>query len=127
MSLNWNVSRCDQNACWKMREDTKEHEMTSTCHALIWSTMVIGMNEMTEANLPEWRYRLTMTARLFKWTNEPEDGFTESFLRPFVGLNSNATTLTRQQFLKKIGAWLDRDLGTDVKRPAVSKTKPMGV
>jgi len=129
MALNWNVSRCNPSACWTEPENPDQSEMTSTCHALIWATMVVGLNEITDANIPEWTYRLTMTARLFRWTKEPEGGFTDSFLRPFIGLNTNASRLTRAQFVKKTAEWLERDLGTAQRRPAVEycDDEPHGV
>ena len=43
MALHWNVKNCAHSSCWD-----SEGNMTTTCEAMIWATMVVGINEITE-------------------------------------------------------------------------------
>lgn len=102
MALHWNLKACDQSACWNKDKDGDDL-MTPLAHGLIWATMVVGLNEITEKNLQEWCWRLNLEisvhgerAMLRKVNGER---YNESDLRPFVGLNTNASSRTRKQYL----------------------------
>jgi len=97
MALHWNIKECDQSACWK-----EDGCMTSTCESLIWATMVVGIDEISEKTIHEFAYRLEFDRRLCGTFNSG-DGKPVSVdtLRPFIGLKTNATTWTRLQFEKK--------------------------
>lgn len=97
MALNWNVSACDQSACWD-----DEGNMTQTCCSMIWATMLVGINHITNENFEEFAYRLEFDRRLcgtFKSGNDKP--LTPEAVRPFIGLSTNATARTRLQFEKK--------------------------
>lgn len=97
MALHWDLKNCDHSACWD-----SEGNMTQTCSSMIWATMLVGINHITEQNIHEFAYRLEFDRRLcgtFK-TGDDQPVRPET-LRPFIGLKTNASTWTRLQFEKK--------------------------
>lgn len=97
MALTYDIKKCDQSACWKPDET-----MTSTCESLIWATMLVGINRITEENINEFAYRLEVDRRLNGvFSTLGDKPVTPELLRPFVGLSTNATVFTRLQFEKK--------------------------
>lgn len=97
MGLHWDIRNCDQSACWDA-----EGNMTQTCESMIWATMVVGISHITEKTVSEFAYRLEFDRRLCGTFKSAEDKpVTVASLRPFIGLNTNATTWTRIQFEKK--------------------------
>jgi hypothetical protein len=114
MALHWNLKRCDQSACWD-----SEGNMSGIAHGLIWATLAIGLNEITEANVSEWCWRLNFEVRMhgeraILTKTNPSDGtsggqFDEMDLRPFIGLNTNASKRTRKQYLASVMQGQERD------------------
>ena len=108
MALHWNLKACDQSACWD-----EDGGMKNLPHGLIWATMVVGLNEITEKNISEWCWRLNWEIRLHgtrailrKITELP---YNESDLRPFIGLHTNASSKTRKQYLANSIKHLEQD------------------
>ena len=99
MSLNWNVEDCVGREDWSDRD----HDVLD---ALIWGTMLVGLQRITEANLPEWLLRMRVeranyaSAFQIKYQNEREYYLRLEHLRKFIGLRTNATELTRSKWLK---------------------------
>lgn len=104
MALHWNIKDCDQSACWNA-----EGNMTSTCEAMIWATMLVGINEITEKTVHEFAYRLEFDRRLCGTFKSSDDKpVSVEALRPFIGLKTNASTWTRLQFEKKTSKFFHR-------------------
>ena len=101
MSLNWNVEDCVGREDWS----DSDHDVLD---ALIWGTMLVGLQRITEANLPEWLLRMRMeranyaSAFQIKYQNEREYYLRLEHLRKFIGLRTNATELTRSKWLKEL-------------------------
>lgn len=114
MSLNWNLStvkNCD-TLCWKDREAHGPNKagryLTATTEALIWSTIIVGIPEITEKNAKDFWQRLSFYERsigsLLKGGEEGEIvdiRMTEDDVLRHVGLSTNATKLTDKQFTDK--------------------------
>ena len=97
MALHWNVKDCDQSACWNESGD-----MTATCESMIWATMLVGINEITEKTVHEFAYRLEFDRRLVgTFRSGDDEPVRVESLRPFIGLKTNASSWTRLQFEKK--------------------------
>jgi hypothetical protein len=115
MSLDWNLKRCDQKACWNSRG-----EMTSRAHGLIWGTMAVGLHEITEKNLTEWCWRLNFELRVHGDGAVVRKGmgllWDEADLRPFIGLHTNATVLTRKQYVARCGRILSDEIDREETR-----------
>lgn len=111
MAIHWNVSKCDQAHVWRKDEagesmDGGNMVMREIPKALIFTSITIGMNEITETNISEWCWRINLygVVRGHLFTEE----ISEEFLRPFIGLNTNAGKMTRKQFVKEVMKRLER-------------------
>ena len=96
MALKWDLKDCDQSACWDA-----DGKMTQTCQSLIWATMVVGLDSLTEKNVDEWVIRLNVDHRLIGTFSAPSEGINVEMLKPFYGIKTNATPLTRAKYLMK--------------------------
>lgn len=109
MSLNWNVTKCDQTACWKKDSDGDEF-MSTMCEGLIWTTMAVDMGEITAAKVDEFVWRMNFLIKHGGAVLQ-RDGtcYTEEDLKPFIGLSTNVVTKTRKQWLKRVMENMERD------------------
>jgi hypothetical protein len=79
--------------------------MHPTLHTLIISSMVVGLGEITEKNLPEWRFRLATYERLcgsLRTVAGADAPFTKQDVADYVGLKVNVTDTTRAAFMKNM-------------------------
>jgi hypothetical protein len=99
MSLNYGSSTCTPPA----------NEQEAVIHRTLCElTVIIGMPELTEKTAPEFYARIHMleqTGGSFLKKTE-QDGLkdypiTPAFLQRWIGLKTNASKVTRAQFLKK--------------------------
>ena len=97
MSLNWNAKDVSDF-------DRKQQENPAILNCLIWSSLSIGMGEITERNLKEWVYRLRRFAfegkpLLLNKDKTPYE-ITEEVIRPWIGLRTNVRTISNASFDK---------------------------
>lgn len=126
MSLDWSLRDIDnyKELCWVPENpDAPKEEQTFQLNAvtnhLIWSTMTVGIQKITEANWEHFYNRLIFTEKLFGKVlyvpdEEREDGFkfrhiTEEEVKAHIGLGTNASTLTKLQFVKNQMERFDRE------------------
>lgn len=111
MPLRWSIERCDN---W---EDLITDSEWGVTNALIWTTMIVGLNEITAENVGEFFAR-TDTAQqatgqlLHKDTATPETTEPSKWV-PYmityedvvrrIGLSSNASRMSKTEFLKHMG------------------------
>ena len=107
MSLNWDLTKIDgyETLCWMPdpSSDTADPNgdgkvMNPVTHALIWSTISVGIGEITEANAQEFFTRLSMYERVYgpmltvynAETDQHEPQFlTPGDVRAHIGLHTN--------------------------------------
>jgi hypothetical protein len=92
MSLNWDISNVQD---W----EKKQQEHNELLNVLVWMSMSIGMNRITEKNVDEWVYRLN---RIIVENGRTKNFFTPKIVSTFVGLTTNVGTLTATEFEKVI-------------------------
>jgi len=107
MPLNWNIKNCKDHET--LQSDT---EWPHT-HNLIWATMSIGIDEITEKNWTECYARLAVWEEIVGAfsTTKDKDGKYKS--RPFtpedifkrIGLYTNASRMNRAEWQKNIGKY----------------------
>lgn len=73
-------------------------------NAMIWETLAVGIPRITAENYHEFYARSVISERL----NEMKPRFTVEDVRKHIGLATNVSVKTRQQFLKDIGSEMDR-------------------
>lgn len=72
---------------------------------LIWATMPVGIQEITEKNYREFYARLHIIGKL---DDTSYQHITREEVQRWIGLSTNASLMTRAQFLKTIGNRMDR-------------------
>jgi hypothetical protein len=119
MPLNWNVANVKDhdNVCFyeakKSDPDTGlvkgERYLKGFTDALVWLTMSVGLDEITEDNIDEWVYRLGIEYAIHdstvsrcvngEWVRMRHD---ENSLRKHIGLYTNAGTISREEYHQKV-------------------------
>lgn len=109
MSLDWNISKCEN---W---EELKDEEHWPVTNALIWATMQVDLGEISEKNLDEFFTRLKMAEEvygplLFTWEkDQPKESLlTYGAVKRRIGLYTNVSNKTPNQFNKRIAEVLRR-------------------
>ena len=108
MSLDWGF---DDITDWKTLCWEEDGTMNPVTNALIWMTMSIGMNRITEANWTEFATRIHMLQKADgPWIEERKtvDGEEKRSPRPItpleinqhIGLHTKASPKTKTQFMK---------------------------
>lgn len=111
MALTFNLSRCDKSACFDA-----EGKLTPAAEVMIFATMFVGMPYIHEKNLKEFMWRMEFDRRMDgRWQGDPSKPITVDFVRPFFGLSTNATQLTRAKFVKNTLAWFDIEIARTVR------------
>lgn len=105
------------------REVEGGKELAQPWETYILLSIPVGLGEISEKNLDEWWFRLCVLEKLhgkfFKDGDGKEFGFAYADLRRLLGLRTNASKLTRKQFLKNCASVLEREggwLATRLKR-----------
>jgi len=97
MSLNWSAENTPQY---------KRHGTTTpVTDALVFMTLAIGINEITDSNARIFFHRVDMLEKLFGAQLMSQDGetcITWLQVQDHRGLRTNASTLTDTQFLKRV-------------------------
>lgn len=106
MSLDWNLEDIKD---WETVTRTEDGTMNPVTHALIMSTMGVGMGSITEANADEFAWRLDLYQHWFgALLVDVEDGeFTAHVVSPaevrqHIGLHTNVSLETRARWLKRM-------------------------
>lgn len=103
MSLNFDTTKCNPPI------PTDEND-TTLREVLIFATMFLGISDLTEKNAAEFYARIHLNELAFGgMRNRSLEGggfepvlVTPAEVRRWIGLHTNASTLTRAQFLKKM-------------------------
>jgi hypothetical protein len=124
MPLTYNLNKIAdyKNACFRTDGD-----LSPLTQSLIFATMPVGINQITEKNAEEFYTRLNLIERVngtFLRTADGKDLFiTPEDIRKHIGLSTNATPRTRPQFLKETVGGLMRDIGYNYRRTVEKKRK----
>lgn len=100
MSLDWNISKVED---WKKKK--RKQENRAILDALIWSTLVIGVGNISEKNYKKFYARLTAYehmhgAFIFKG-NKPRY-ITLEDVKMWIGLWTNAGNYSATDFEKRL-------------------------
>lgn len=122
MSLDWSVERMrnyDVLTTLTVNNTTEEdgdltRKWLPLTEALIWGTMHIGINSITEKNWQEFYNRINAWEKLLGPSLRLYDSKELRYITPLevymhIGLYTNASSLTRNEFNKKLFDNLERD------------------
>ncbi len=119
MSLNWDLSEIENHEELFVTHEDGERYLDGLTNGFIWATMATGLDKgwkLTEEFAPEFYARLKA---LEKWvgpmvTKNGQDYFvTFADVQRRIGLQTNAGSKTRAQFIKDLVA---RDMDADVRK-----------
>lgn len=116
MSLDWDVTKIKNHKELVWREDDSINPVSEM---LIFATMFVGINKITEKNWKEFLTRLWMSQRIGgamlrqrnKETGEISDRPLDiQDVKDHIGLSTNASPMTRAQFFKRLASTADREV-----------------
>lgn len=100
MSLNYDI-----RALPAYLKEGREWQETES---LIFLTIAVGLNEITEKNRVEWIVRLRLMAG--RIGGKDHATLLEAAASKRIGLRTNATRMTRAQFLKRLADVTEQDV-----------------
>ena len=112
MALSFDMTAIPTALKFSPKDADGNYSIMPIPHCLIWSTMILGFNEITEKNLGEWCFRLNFEQRIhgekaymnrssamWPWA---DTRFTPNDLRPYIGLSTNASPMSRAKYLSNV-------------------------
>jgi hypothetical protein len=94
----------------RYKEDGVTYEMEQPLQTVIFLTMSVGMNSITEKNKQKFFNRIkfmeSRTGAVMRLNDEPHP-FTMDMVESCIGLTTNASTMTKAQFLKNQTQYLE--------------------
>jgi len=109
MSLDYNLTGIKDYEKVCLTEDDGRKVHSARTDSLIWATMYIGMEQITEKNFEEFYIRLSIYERIFgasvyRYVNMKREGvyITLADVKNHIGLKTNADRLTDNQFDSKL-------------------------
>jgi len=86
----------------KVNTEGWEDEDYAILDRCIWSSLSVGLNELTEKNLEEWLFRLSAVDLLNGVNKVTAMESNLKMLRKCVGLSTNVSNTTRKKFLNEM-------------------------
>ena len=114
MSLDWRLDEIEnhEKACWEEFEINEGGDtafrLYPVTEALIWATMVVGMNRITEKNYEKFFARYCLS--------QMETKITLKDVKNHIGLRTNASTMSDTQFFKNQCDIIIRDGRAEMRR-----------
>ena len=78
--------------------------------AIIWSTIAIGLGEITEGNVDEWVFRLEFRRLCGVSTMADKIQITKPIISRFIGLKTNVICESRRKFLMRVSTRVESDV-----------------
>ena len=105
MSLDWHVDRIKnfKELAWIPNDDGETFHLNPVTDALIWMTMSVGINRITEKNWPVCHGRVAAVEGVFgSWLfdNLKPRYITAEDVEAHIGLGTNAMNMTAAAFEK---------------------------
>jgi hypothetical protein len=111
MALTWDLTKINnyEEFCWP-KDDEGNEKLNSATESLIWLTMFVGFSGITETNAEEFYSRVALYEKLhgamrimYHEDKDKEYMFiTPEDVYAHIGLRTNASSLTANQFRKNM-------------------------
>jgi hypothetical protein len=116
MSLDWSVTDMkNYDVLTTFVESTGNRKWHPVTETLIWATMSVGINDLTEKNWREFYERLHLKERVMgpslrrhKHWNDEKNFITPTEVFMHIGLSTNASSKTKKQFLEDLYAHVEQ-------------------
>lgn len=103
MALNYDLTKIkDYKKLWNKKGENSE--MKEPYRTIIFCTMITGIREITEENSSNFYARISFiekTQGSFFYKGKKPCYISENDIKRMIGLRTNASTLTRSQFIKR--------------------------
>ena len=115
MALHYNTTSIPESITTSPFNKDEWHPVT---HYLMFSTMTVGMGEITKQNAPEFFRRIAIIQKIFGPATsyrDPLDGslvdiyLTQEDINNHIGLKTNVSTMSKTEFNKKALDILERE------------------
>lgn len=103
MALQWDTTQCTV-----LTDLPKDAEERAWHEVMVFMTEVIGLDELTKKNLPEWKFRSAFLHCIGRDIAPRKQEIPFRILEAYIGMRTNATILTRHKFYKKWIGCLER-------------------
>lgn len=117
MSLDFNLTRIADYDSLCFEEVDGVREIKARTDAMIWSSMIVGIDKITSENCKEFYTRVAMYERIFgplvrSYVDGVRNGIpcTLEHVQQHIGMSTNADNLTALQFDKQIMKRLRREV-----------------
>lgn len=100
MSLNWNITKVEN---WQKKKRSKKQR--TILETLIWSTLVIGLQDITKRNYKKFYARLTAYEHVrgsFLYKGSKPYYITLEDVENWIGLRTNAGTFSASKFESRL-------------------------
>lgn len=100
MSLNWSIEKVKD---WKKKQ--RKQRNRAVLNAIIWSTLVIGFNSITEKNYKKFYARLTAMEHLngaYLYKGDKPAYITLEEVQMWIGLWTNGDNTSASDFEKRL-------------------------
>ncbi len=97
------------------------NELSTVTNGLIWSTLSVGLGEITEKNVDEWMVRLALVDKLLGTMlkkNGESRPFTRDEVVTHIGLTTNVSNEKRPGWAKRMTERFFRDVERSLKNAA---------
>jgi hypothetical protein len=106
MALNYDLTRIkNYKKLWEKSEITQENtQMKEPYRTIIFCTMIVGMREITEENCTKFHERVSFVEKTngsFFYKNKKPLYISAKDINRMIGLQTNASLLTKAQFIKR--------------------------
>ena len=119
MALNFYLDKIEnyKELCWEpagqLGKDGEELvRIKPKTDSIIWATMLLGLNKITEKNLVDWATRWKLAAGV-GWVYSE---VTLEDIRAHIGLRTNASPLTAAKFRANLYKGVEREAKQDVQK-----------
>jgi hypothetical protein len=113
MSLDFSVKRVKNYSELFVPDDDGVERVYDLTKCIVFSTLAIGLSEITANNVDEWVFRSTLlhsVGRAVITRGGKSSALTRAEIVRHIGLTTNATTCTRKRFLKKLIECIEREI-----------------
>lgn len=122
MSLNWSIEDVKDSDKISMDAEKNGIEAHKT-HALLWATLSVDLPGITQKNVDEFHWRVTVLEKFgggplmyrFEGTKQEDYLFTKEDIARRVGLSTNVSTKSRTHWVARIVKQAARNSGLDEK------------
>jgi hypothetical protein len=119
MSLDFSVKRVKDYSELFIIDDDGVDRVCDLTKCVVFSTLAIGLSEITANNVDEWVFRSTMlhsVGRAVISRGGKSSALARAEIIRHIGLTTNATTCTRKHFLRKLIECIESEIERNCRR-----------